>query len=164
MSRTLRTSSTPAIMSLFGLLVLAGTAGCTPSSIVGPLSHVDEERDVLLARARARGMSEETIDQVMPPQTTEEAALARTQDSSCRNSYMWKNALTWTGSVLIAAAAGFTIGGAYVTGTNDTTDKIAFGVSAGSLATLGSGLVAVGGIIANGFTDRGCQSKLKSGD
>ena len=86
MSRTLRTSSTPAIMSLFGLLVLAGTAGCTPSSIVGPLSHVDEERDVLLARARARGMSEETIDQVMPPQTTEEAALARTQDSSCRNS------------------------------------------------------------------------------
>jgi hypothetical protein len=57
MSRTLRTTSTPAIMSLFGLLVLAGAAGCTRSSIVGPLSHVDEERDVLLtvhATSRSR--------------------------------------------------------------------------------------------------------------
>lgn len=152
---------------VLGLLLLAGAAGCTPSNIVGPLSHVDEERDILLTRARAAGVSEETINKFIPPQTPEEAARGRAQDSSCRTSYMWKNALTWTGSILIAVAAGFTIGGAYLSGKNNTltentsnTGQIAFGVSAGTLATLGSGLVAVGGIIANGFTDRGCQSKI----
>src|SRR5205823_1744539 len=88
------------------------------------------------------------------------------QDSSCRNSYMWKNALTWTGSILIAVAAGFTVGGAILAGNNtsNNTGQIAFGVSAGTLATGGSGLVAVGGIIANGFVDRGCQSRIMAKD
>jgi hypothetical protein len=43
---------------------------------------------------------------------------------------------------------------------SDNTGKIAFGVSAGTLTTLGSGLVAVGGVIANGFTERGCVTKI----
>lgn len=71
---------------------------------------------------------------------------------------MWQNALTWTGSLLVAAAAGITVGGAYATGSNvDTNTKIAFGVSAGTMAT-----VAIAGIIVSGFTDRGCVSKLSS--
>ena len=147
--------------ALLGLSLLAGAAGCTPSYIVGPLSHVDEERDVLLARARAARMSEETINAFIPPQTEQEGAVAREQDSSCRNSYMWKNGLTWTGSILIAVAAGFTVGSAFLASNNNSnTGQIAFGVSAGTLATAGSGLVAIGGIIANGFIDRGCQSKI----
>jgi len=154
--------------ALLGLSVLAGAAGCTPSYIVGPLSHVDEERDVLLARARAAGTSEQTINAFIPLQSTQEGAIAREQDASCRNSYMWKNGLTWTGSILIAAAAGFTIGSAFLASNKSTsnTGEIAFGVSAGTLATAGSGLVAIGGIIANGFIDRGCQSKIttRSGD
>ena len=149
--------------ALLGLSVLAGAAGCTPSYIVGPLSHVDEERDVLLARARAAGTSEQTINAFIPLQSTQEGAIAREQDASCRNSYMWKNGLTWTGSILIAAAAGFTIGSAFLASNknnNGNTGEIEFGVSAGTLATAGSGLVAIGGIIANGFIDRGCQSKI----
>ena len=155
-------SSSVARSALLGLSLLAGAAGCTPSSIVGPLSHVDEERDVLLARARAAGTSAETINAFIPPQTEQEGAVAREQDSSCRNSYMWKNGLTWTGSILIAVAAGFTVGSAFLASNNNNsnTGQIAFGVSAGTLATAGSGLVAIGGIIANGFTDRGCQSKI----
>ncbi len=122
---------------------------------------------MLLARARAAGASEETINRLIPPQTAAEAALARDQDSSCRNSYVWKNGLTWTGSILIAVAAGFTVGGAFLAGNNASstnTGQIAFGVSAGTLATAGSGLVAVGGIVANGFVDRGCQSRIMPKD
>ena len=73
---------------------------------------------------------------------------------------MWKNGLTWTGSILIAVAAGFTIGGAYLASNSNNTGQIAFGVSTGTLAAGGSALVAIGGIIANGFTDRGCQSRI----
>jgi hypothetical protein len=76
---------------------------------------------------------------------------------------MWKNGLTWTGSILVAAAGGISLGYAAgassTTGTIATTDKVIFGVSVGSLATLGSVLVAVGGLVQTGFTDRGCWVK-----
>jgi hypothetical protein len=48
-----------------------------------------------------------------------------------------------------------TIGAAYTVGNNDATPKV-LGVSAGSLAALGSILVVVGDVIQQGFTDRGC--------
>lgn len=155
--------STRAGSMLFALLLAC--VGCTPSSIVGQLSHDEDEREHLIMRARAMGESDETINKVIPPLTPQEAEVGSQQDSSCRSSYVWKNALTWTGSLLIAAAAGLTIGAAYATGNNNnnnTTNQIAFGVSAGTAATLGSGLVAIGGIVANGFSDRGCVSKMST--
>jgi hypothetical protein len=141
------------------LLALASPAGCVPSTIVGPLAHQQEERDHLLDRARKAGMSTDLLEKVVPPLTPEEGRLADEQTDSCRSSYVRKNGLTWTGSVLVAAAAGLTIGGAYATGNNDMTGKLIFGVSAGSFAALGSGLVAIGGIIQQHFTDRGCVTK-----
>jgi hypothetical protein len=39
---------------------------------------------------------------------------------------------------------------------HDERDKMLLGVSIGSLAALGSALVAVGGIVQTGFSDRGC--------
>jgi hypothetical protein len=141
------------------LLVLASAVGCAPSLIVGPLTHQQEERDHLLNRARQAGMSTDLLDRVLPPLTPEEKRLADEQDHSCRSSYLRKDGFTWTGSGLVAAAAGLTIGGAYATGTNDSTGKLIFGVSAGTMAALGSGLVAIGGIIQQRFTDRGCMTK-----
>jgi hypothetical protein len=138
------------------LLVLAAAPGCVPSNVIGPLQHERDERDKLLTRSRKSGVSEELINTIVPPLTPEEVQAMKGQDDSCRSSYLWKNGLTWTGSVLVAVAAGVTIGGAYATGNNDTNGKILFGVSAGSLAALGSAFVAVGGIIQGGFTDRGC--------
>jgi hypothetical protein len=142
------------------LLFAAAAPACTPCRIIGPLSHSEDERDHLLLRARAVGTNDDLIDRVDPPLTPSEKNLAAQEDSSCRSSYVWKNALTWTGSLLIAGAAGVTVGSAYATGNNDNTGKLIFGVSAGSLATLGSGLVAIGGILANGFSDRGCVTKM----
>lgn len=104
-------------------------------------------------------MSVELLNVFAPPLTPEEVQGIARENDSCRSAYMWKNALTWTGGVLVAVAAGVTIGGAYATGNNDTTGKIAFGVSAGSLAALGGVLVVVGGIINQRFTDRGCVVK-----
>ncbi len=149
---------------MFTGMLVVGAAGCSPSNIMGPLAHEEDEREHLMMRAEATGSTSDLqlIDRVVPQLTPSEHALADEQTSSCRSSYMWKNALTWTGSLLIAGAAGFTIGGAYVTGNDDNTGKIAAGVSAASLATLGGGLVAIGGIIANGFTDRGCVSKISA--
>ncbi|MDB4983360.1 MAG: hypothetical protein JWM82_4112 [Myxococcales bacterium] len=141
------------------LLMLAGTA-CAPSTIIGPLSHQQEERDRLVLRAITFGMSTDLLEQVMPPLTSEERILADEQDHSCRSSYKWKDGLTWTGSAMVAAAAGLTIGGAYATSNNDMTGKLAFGVSAGTMATLGGGLVALGGIIQERFSDRGCVTKV----
>jgi hypothetical protein len=130
-----------------------------PSTIIGPLAHQQEERDHILNRARQAGMSMDLIERVLPPLTPDEKGLADEQNHSCRSSYVRKNGLTWTGSGLVAAAAGLTIGGAYATGNNDMTGKLIFGVSAGTLAALGSGLVAIGGIIQQHFTDRGCVTK-----
>lgn len=141
------------------LLALASPVGCVPSTIVGPLAHQQEERDHLLDRARKAGMSTDLLEKVVPPLTPEERRLADEQTDSCRSSYVRKNGLTWTGSGLVAAAAGLTIGGAYATGNNDMTGKLIFGVSAGTFAALGSGLVAIGGIIQQHFTDRGCVTK-----
>jgi hypothetical protein len=141
------------------LLVLASAVGCAPSLIVGPLAHQQEERDHLLNRARQAGMSTDLLDRFLPPLTPEEKSLADEQDHSCRSSYLRKDGFTWTGSGLVAAAAGLTIGGAYATSNNDTTGKLIFGVSAGTMAALGSGLVAIGGIIQQRFTDRGCMTK-----
>jgi hypothetical protein len=138
------------------LLVLATASGCVPSSVIGPLQHEGEERNRLLARARKAGLSEEVLNAVVPPLTQDESQTVEAENSSCRSSYMWKNGLTWTGSLFVATAGGLTIGAAYATGNNDTTPKLVYGVSAGSLAALGSMLVAIGGIIQQGFTDRGC--------
>lgn len=74
---------------------------------------------------------------------------------------MWKNGLTWTGSALVGIAAGVTIGAAYATSNNDTNGKLVFGVSAGTMAALGGVFVAVGGIMQQRFTDRGCTSKAR---
>jgi hypothetical protein len=127
-----------------------------PSHVIGPLQHERDERDKLISRSRASGVSQQLINAVVPPLTPEEVQSIKAQDDSCRASYLWKNGLTWTGSIIVAAAAGITIGGAYATGNDDTNGKILFGVSAGTLAALGSAFVAVGGIIQGSFTDRGC--------
>lgn len=143
------------IKSAITLLLLAAASGCVPSSVIGPLQHERDEREKLLTRSRQSGVSEQLLNTVVPPLTTEEVQSMKGQDSSCRTSYLWKNGLTWTGSILVAVAAGVTVGGA-AAGLSDKTGQIAFGVSAGSLAALGSAFVAVGGIIQGGFTDRGC--------
>jgi hypothetical protein len=140
--------------------VLASAIGCMPSTIIGPLSHQEEEREHILLRAQRAGMSTELFEKVLPPLTPEETSLADEQDHSCRSSYVRKNGFTWTGSGLVALAAGLTIGGAYATNNNDMTGKVVFGVSAGTMAALGSGFVAIGGIIQERFTDRGCVTKL----
>ena len=81
------------------------------------------------------------------------------QTDSCRVSYLWKNALTWTGGALVGVAAASTIVGAVATGTSDSNSKIAFGVSAGTLAAVGIVLQVIGGIIQVNFSDRGCVVK-----
>ncbi len=115
-------------------------------------------------RTRAAGKSTEVVESVFPPPTPEEESLARVQNSRCRSTYLWKNGLTWTGSAMIAIAAGVTIVGAFATGNNnsnnDATRAIVFGVSAGTLATLGSGLVAIGGIVQQTFSDHGCVPRM----
>jgi hypothetical protein len=139
------------------LLVLAAASGCVPSSVIGPLQHEQDEREKLLARSRKSGVSEELLNTVVPPLTPDEVAQIRKENDSCRSSYMRKNGLTWAGSIFVAVAAGVTVASAYATGNNDSTGRLVFGVSAGSLAALGSGLVAIGGIIQQGFTDRACR-------
>lgn len=126
---------------------------------MGPLQQEAEERERVAARARKSGVSDEMLTAVAPPLTPEEMEARKAENRSCRSSYMWKNGMTWTGSILVAVAAGITIGGAYATGNDDASGKIIFGVSAGSLAALGTGLVAIGGIVQTGFTDRGCWVK-----
>ena len=126
---------------------------------MGPLQREADEREKVATRARKSNVSEDMITAVAPPLTDAEMETRKEENSSCRSSYMWKNGMTWTGSVLVAVAAGITIGGAYATGNDDSSGKLIFGVSAGSLAALGTGLVAVGGIVQTGFTDRGCWVK-----
>ena len=142
----------------FGLL-LASASGCTPSMIIGPLSRQQEERDHFMGRARGAGISTDLLEKVAPPLTPEERAIAQDQDDSCRSSYVWKNGLTYTGSALVAGAAGLTIGGAYATGNTDTTKQI-FGVTGGATALLGTLLVAIGGMVQNHYSDRGCVPRL----
>jgi hypothetical protein len=138
------------------LLVLSAASGCVPSSVIGPLQHEQDDREKLLVRARRSAVSEEVLNTIAPPLTPEEVETTRAQNASCRSSYLWKNGMTWTGSVLVAIAAGVTIGAAYATNNHDTTGTIAYGVSAGSLAAVGSIFVAGGGIVQQAFTDRGC--------
>jgi hypothetical protein len=140
------------------LLALAVAPGCVPSSVVGPLQHEQDEREKLLNRSRGAGASEALLDVIAPPLTAEEAKTIPDENASCRSSYLWKKSLTWTGGVLVAGAAGMTIGAAYAVGSDDATPKI-LGVSAGSLAAFGSILAVVGAIIQQGFTDRGCWVK-----
>jgi hypothetical protein len=73
---------------------------------------------------------EELLDALFPPMTPEDEQSIQKQNVSCRSSYLWKNGLTWTGSIFVAAAAGVTVGGAYATGNNDTTGKLLFGLRA----------------------------------
>jgi hypothetical protein len=147
------------LMSLAHLglpFVLAAASACVPSSVVGPLQHERDEREKLLTRARAAGVSEQVINSVVPPLTPEEERSIVAENGSCRSTYLWKNGLTWTGGAFVTAGAGLTIGAAYATNNNDINPKLAYGVSAASLAALGSILVAVGGILQQGFSDRGC--------
>jgi len=153
MTATIKTRGMFAVM-----VVLASAPGCCPSTIIGPLSHQRQERDQLHERAIAAGKPVEILDGVFLPLTPEEEQRAGDQDGSCRSSYMWKNGLTWTGSVLVGLAAGLTIGAAY---SSSDTSKVVFGVSAGTMAALGSALVAVGGILQQRFTDRGCTSRTR---
>jgi hypothetical protein len=140
-----------------GLLLAIGVAsGCTPSRVIGPLQHQQDERNTLLTRARRAGASEEVLTAVAPPLTTEEVQSFQAESDSCRSSYLWKDALTWTGGAFVGVGAGLTIGAAYATDVTNKTDQILLGVSAGSFAALGSILVIAGEIVQQGFTDRGC--------
>jgi hypothetical protein len=123
------------------------------------LEYEREQREHLLERSRASGLSVELLNTVVPPLTPEEKQAIQGQNDSCRSSYMWKSALSWTGGSLIAVSAGMTISGALATGNSDTTGKIVFGVSAGSLAALGSIFEVTAGIIQQYFSDRGCIVK-----
>jgi hypothetical protein len=146
--------------AVMGLLLVATTApACVPASVIGPLQHERDVREKLLVRSRAAGVSDDLLNTVVPPLTPDELGAMQAESRSCRSSYLWKNGLTWTGSVFVAGAAGLTIGAALATGNNDANPKLVYGVSAGSLAALGSILVAVGGIVQQGFTDRGCWVK-----
>jgi hypothetical protein len=148
------------VVAVGALFVLVVASGCTPSSVIGPLQHEHDERDKMLARARSAGVSNDLINTVAPPLTVEEEKTMYKETGSCRTSYYWKNGLTWTGSILVAAAGGITLGyAAGNSGNSSTNDKVITGVSVGSLAALGSALVAVGGLVQTGFTDRGCWVK-----
>jgi hypothetical protein len=138
------------------VLVLAAATGCVPSSVMGPLQREQDDRDKLIARSRRADVSVDVVDKIMPPLTREEEQATQVQNSSCRTHYLWKNGLTWAGGILVGVAAGFTIGAAFATHNNDSNATIVYGVSAGSLAALGSIFVAAGGIVQQGFTDRGC--------
>jgi hypothetical protein len=140
------------------LLALAAVSGCVPSSVIGPLQQERDQREKLLNRSRRLGASQDVLDAVAPPLTPEEVQSIPGENASCRSSYLWKKSLTWTGGSFVAVAAGMTIGAAYTLGNNETAPKV-LGVSAGSLAALGSILVVVGEIVQQGFTDRGCSIK-----
>jgi hypothetical protein len=141
------------------VLVLAFAPGCVPSHVIGPLRHEREERERLVVRAQASGVSLEVLNSVVPPLTPSEDQTMNEQTDSCRASYMWKNGLMWTGGGLVALAAGSTVVGAIATGNSDSTSKIIFGVSAGTLAALGTLFQVVAGVIQVNFSDRGCVVK-----
>src|SRR5271154_4363122 len=87
-------------------LALVSLAGCVPAEVVGSLRHEEDERQRLLIRARASGVSMEVLNAIVPPLTLEEEREMQVQDSSCRASYLWKNGFNWTGGGLVAVAAG----------------------------------------------------------
>jgi hypothetical protein len=140
-------------------LALAAAPACVPSHVIGPLRHERDERDRLLERSRASGVSLDVLNTVVPPLTPQEEERMQDETGSCRTSYLWKNGLMWTGGGLVAIAAGSTIAGAVATGNNDTNSKIIFGVSAGSMAALGTIFQVIAGIIQVNFSDRGCVVK-----
>jgi len=141
-------------------LILATASGCTPCSVFGPLQHQRDEREQILARARASTFPVEFVNVIAPPLTPAELQAVDHENGSCRTTYIWKNALTWTGAVLVVLASGVVVvGGAYASEFNHLSGAIAFGVSAGSLATLG-GIFGLGGdILHQSFTERGCVMK-----
>jgi osmoprotectant transport system ATP-binding protein len=104
------------------------------------------------------------LNVVAPPLTPAELQALDRENTSCRTSYLWKNALTWTGGTLVAIAAGVTIGGAYATAINDAASKLAFGVSAGSLAALGGlfGSLAAS-FISRSPSEDACSSERGAG-
>ena len=142
--------------SFLSLILVAAVTACVPFNVIGPLQHEQDDRERLRLRARSAGASEEILTAVAPPLTAAEVSSFRAESDSCRSSYLWKNGLTWSGGTFVGAAAALTIGGVYATDLTNGTDKILFGVSAGSLAALGSILVIAGEIVQQHFTDRGC--------
>jgi hypothetical protein len=139
-------------MALAAVLV----AGCVPSNVVGPLRRAEDERERLLVRARASGVSLNFLNAMVAPLSSKEEQEMSEQDNSCRISYLWKNGLTWTGGTFVGIAAGSTILGGIATRNSNPNAQIAFGVSGGSLAALGGILQVVAGILQIGFSDRGC--------
>ena len=137
-------------------LAVVLVAACAPWNVVGPLRREEDERERLLARARASGQALEVLNAMVPPLSPEEEQMISAQDGSCRASYLWKNALTWTGGSMVGVAAGSTILGGIATGNSDSNAKIAFGISGGTLAALGGILEVVAGILQIDFSDRGC--------
>jgi hypothetical protein len=123
------------------------------------LRYERDQRERLVVRAQASGVSLEVLNAVVPPLTPAEEQAMQEQTDSCRASYLWKNGLTWTGGALVGVAAGSTIVGAVATGNADTNGKIAFGISAGTLAAVGVIFQVIGGIIQVNFSDRGCVVK-----
>jgi len=90
--------------AMIGLaLALAAVPGCVPWHVVGPLRHERDERERLLVRSRASGVSVELLNTVVPPLTPEEDQAMQKQTDSCRTAYLWKNGLTWTGGGLVSS-------------------------------------------------------------
>jgi hypothetical protein len=145
-----------AVATIGMALTLVTASGCATSHVIGPLRHELDERDRLVMRARASGVPPDMLNAVVPRLTYAEEQTMQEETESCRASYIWKNGLMWTGAALVAVAAGSTIVGALATGNSDTTSKIAFGISAGTLAASGTILQVVAGIIQVSFSDRGC--------
>lgn len=154
------TRKAAAAASLAFALAAATSTGCTPCSVFGPLQHQKDEREQLLSRAREATLPVEVVNVIAPPLTRAEREAVDRENASCRASYLWKNALSWSGAVLVVAASGVVIaGGAYSEEFDHLAGTLAFGLSAGGLATLGGLLGLAGGMIHQSFTERGCVLK-----
>ena len=138
------------------MLALVIAPGCTPCRVFGPSQRQLDERQEILNRARGAPVPVEVLNVLAPSLTRDELEAVRQENASCRASYLWKSGFNWTGGALVGIAAGVTIGGAYATALSDATIKVAFGVSAGSLAALGAIFEAIGGLVQQSYTDRGC--------
>lgn len=54
------------------MLAVVTTVGCTPCSVFGPLQHQRDEREQILARARASTVPVDVVNILAPPLTPAE--------------------------------------------------------------------------------------------